>query len=240
MDTTSNSNTRIPESGTNTNTWKAGFIQVPNNILKARNLDSDSKVVLALLLGTYTYARDNNQLEHDGSFYFTNARFDEQLSISGDQVQRKVIPDLLDKGLIRTIKRLHDGKAHNYYILDFNAINKYDGNRVNPDVEAKKTARAQKANGGRRKKEAIIMQDYGAEVLNLVQLPLSIADREQMFEDIATEIAKKTKYTIQSCKTIVNRMLKQYKEAQADPTAKPEWLKWQEELASLEPGEPLY
>ena len=84
------------------------------------------------------------------------------------------------------------------------------------------------------------MQDYGAEVLNLVQLPLSIADREQLFEDIAAEIAKKTKYTIQSCKTIINRMLKQYKEAQADPTSKPEWLRWHEEIESLAPGELPY
>lgn len=240
METQKTQDTSTPQEIEALNTWTGGYTQLPNTILRAANLDSDSKVALGLLYGAYTYARDNNQLQPDGSFYYTNEQFGEHMAISGDQVARKVIPDLIDKSLICTIKRNVNGKTRNYYILLFTTINNWDGTKMNPDIEARKTAHAKKANDGRRRKEARIMLLYGGDIMELVQQPLSICDREQMFEDIAAKIAETNKYTIQTAKNLINKMLQQYKEAQTNPSTKPEWLKRQEEIANTDPDEIPY
>ncbi len=211
MDTLQATDTSTPKVKDNLNTWTGGYTQIPNSILRASNLDSDSKVALALLYMTYTYALDNNQLEPDGSFYHTNARFDEFMAISGDQVIRKVIPDLVDKGLIRTIKRCVEGKTRNYYILDFNAINNYDGSAVDQKVLQKKLARAQKAYDGRRQKEAKIMKAYGEKVSELITDGYSIDSREKQIDIISDEIAKEYNYRFATAKGLVNRMINQYK-----------------------------
>lgn len=203
---------------TNLNLWTGGYTQVPNSILRAANLDSDSKVALAQLLSTYTYARDNNQLEPDGSFYHTTARFDECMAISGDQVMRKVIPDLIDKGLIRNIKRISEGKTRNYYILDFNAINNYDGSAMDPKVEQTKRSRAQKAYNGRRLKEADIMMSYGPQVSDLITSGMSIDGREREFDHLANEISQRYNYQSSTAKAIINKMLSQYRSGKT-----PDW-----------------
>ena len=239
MDTLQASDTSTLEVKDNLNTsWTGGYTQIPNSILKAANLDSDSKVAVALLYSAFTYARDNNQLEPDGSFYFTNARFGTEMAISGDQVARKVIPDLIDKGFIRTIKRFAHGKTRNYYILDIGALNRWDGSKKNLEAEAKKVARAKKACSGRQRKEEAIMSDYGSRVYELVQAPMTITERENRINQIVEHLSQERRYTVSSARAIINKMLHQYSDSQLDPDKKPEWLRWQEEIANSD--EPLF
>ena len=140
------------------------------------------------------------------------------MAISGDQVMRKVIPDLIDKGLIRTIKRIFEGKTQNYYILDFNAINNYDGSAMDPKVEQTKRSRAQKAYNGRRMKEADIMMSYGPQVSDLITSRMSIDDREMELDHIANEISQRYNYQLSTAKVIINKMLIQYRSGKT-----PDW-----------------
>jgi hypothetical protein len=222
------------------NTWGNRYTQVPNTILKARNLDSDSKVALALLISTYTYARDNQQLlEDDQSFYFTTTRFSEEMSISGDQVLRKVIPDLEQRGLITKTKRIDKGKTHNYYALNIEAINKYDGTTLDLDSTAKKSARGKKAYQGRAKKEAAIRAKWIDQAGRIVREPLTIVGRETAIASLAERLSKEEGYKPSVAQTLVKQMIEEAQKREQEAERKrllfmmsdfdPEWLEDEDE-----------
>ena len=189
--------------------WAHGYTQVPNSILKAKNLDSDSKVALALLINTYTFARDNQLLENGQSFYLTNTRFSEQMAISGDQVLRKVIPDLEQRGLITKTRRTHDGKSHNYYTLNIEAIDKYDGTTLDLDSTAKKSARGRKAHQGRAQKEAAIRAKWIDQACSIVRDPLSIADRERAIASLVQRISDAEGCKPSTAQTLVKQLIEE-------------------------------
>ena len=240
METIQDSKTSSPERNENLNAWTEGYTQVPNTILKARNLDSDAKVVIALLYNTYTYAFTNHQLDQDGSFYFTNSRFNEHMDISGEQVIRRVIPGLVAKGLIRTSKRTTNGKTRNYYELDFDAINNYDGSAVDPNVEADKSERGKVARNGRVKREHSIMMFYGSALYSIIQSSLQMEERTAQFVQLVKRIANNEGYKPTTAKAIVKKMLRDYDIAKKQPSLKPSWLISAEEYANGSDVEDLF
>ena len=77
---------------------------------------------MGMLLGYYKYYRENDQLQEDGSFYFTIDRFQEEMNIS--DYQRREILDFLKKiSLLTVLVRNFPPKT--YYKINFQELKRY-------------------------------------------------------------------------------------------------------------------
>lgn len=125
------------------------YTKVPNNILKARNLSSEAVRVLSLMIDRQSALDNGGKLLSGGTFYMVASAFDDAMDISGTQVQKKVIPELEEKGLISKIPCPQGVdsiyKRYNFYILNWDTIYNYDGSQKDPLREAKKKEKGKRA-----------------------------------------------------------------------------------------------
>lgn len=125
------------------------YTKVPNNILKARNLSSEAVRVLSLMIDRQSALDNGGKLLSGGTFYMVASAFDDAMDISGTQVQKKVIPELEEKGLISKfpcpsgVDSIY--KRYNFYLLNWDTIYNYDGSQKDPQKEAQKKEKGKKA-----------------------------------------------------------------------------------------------
>lgn len=212
-----NINSTSSPSQEETNFKDGGFTRVPNSILKAADLNSDAKVALALLIEVYHYAENTNQLGDDGSIYFPNKRFEEHMDLTGNHVVSKVIPELEQRGLLSSFNLRAGAKTHKHYVLDWEAINNYDGSHKDASKQDVKSLKGKKAYECRKAKEDAVVARYLPLVQNILNTPYTSAERDLKMLSIQKEL-RSNGYKIATIRTLFKRMIKV---AQSKPTESP-------------------
>ena len=144
--------------GKKTSQEDGNYTKVPNNILKARDLSSEAVRVLSLMIDRQSALDAGGKLLSGGTFYMVASAFDDAMDISGTQVQKKVIPELEEKGLIckfpcpQGVDSIY--KRYNFYLLNWDKIYKYDGSHKDPQKEAQKKEKGKKAQEAIKRRRA--------------------------------------------------------------------------------------
>ena len=185
----------------------SNYTKVPNCILKAKDLSSEAVRVLALMIDRQSALDSKGKLFSGGSFYMVASAFNEMMDISGTQVQKRIIPELENKGLIKKWQCPLDAdtlfKQYNFYLLNWDKIYSYDGSQKDPQKEAMKkekgrraqqTLRFRKSNPSVAGKETllpIIAQRFGYDsVVGMMNIDWSEPENDNEYRNYVSDRAK--------------------------------------------------
>ncbi len=144
------------------------YTQISNTVLLTPTLSSHAKVAYAILYATYTYAKDTNKLV-DGAFYCSTERLAEHMNISTSQIRKKVLPEIINAGLVEKCgeKMIVNGKYTNAYRINLDAVKNFNGIDNSKEVEAK-SIKGKKAQEGKVAKEDALKREYYGQFLYVV------------------------------------------------------------------------
>ena len=185
----------------------SNYTKIPNCILKAKDLSSEAVRVLALMIDRQSALDNKGKLFSGGSFYMVASAFDEMMDISGTQVQKRILPELEKKGLLKKWRcplgadTLY--KQYNFYYLDWDKIYGYDGSQKDPQKEAMKKEKGRKAQetlrfrkinpcvAGKEKFIPIIAQRFGYDsVVGMMHIDWSEPEDENEYRTYVSDRAK--------------------------------------------------
>lgn len=190
----------------------ADFTRIPNQILRASDLSSDEKVVLALLMETYQFAADSNSLDSQGRFFFCNARFEDFTDKSGKHIVKTAVAGLIKKHLVSSKQQGVGADKKNYYTLDWYNIFNHEGKTKDRVKEQKKKDKALNASSGRKRKETEIKKRYRNRLLHILQTTNSLSC-DKAISELALEISLEYHWQQKTAVTLLKQLEKDLRDS---------------------------